>query len=49
MSPLCAVVGAEPETDLLCFSKNKHDVENDTKMNAVRELFFWGFFLVLAG
>lgn len=35
---------AEPETALLCFSKNKHDVENDTKMNAVRELLFFGVF-----
>lgn len=46
MSPLCAAVGAEPETALLCFSKNKHDVENDTKMNAVREFFFFWFFFL---
>lgn len=44
MSPQCVVVRAEPETALLCFSKNKHDVENDTKVNAVREVFF-GVFL----
>lgn len=42
---LSAAVRAEPETALLCFSKNKHDVENDTKVNAVREFFL----LVLAG
>lgn len=37
MWPQPAAARAEPETALPCFSKNKHYVENDTKVNTVRE------------
>lgn len=49
MSRQCTVVRGEPETALPCFSKNKHYVENDTKVNTVRELRKLFFLLVLAG
>lgn len=48
MSPQCAAVRAETEIALIFFSKNKH-VENDTKVNALREFRNLFFLLVLAG
>lgn len=47
MWPQRAAVRAEPETALPSFSKNKHYVENDTKVNAARELRKLFFLLVL--
>lgn len=37
MWPQHAAVRAEPETASPCFSRNEHYVENDRKVNAVRE------------
>lgn len=49
MWPQRAAVRAKPETALPCFSKNKHYVESDTKVNAVRKFRKLFSLLVLTG